>query len=343
MRRPLYMHQRQAFNYAMKRNAIALFIEMRLGKSLIVIRVCRFKKINAPILIVAPSSAQNSWLGELTEENEQNVVRLHGAKAQRIKQIKQFKNFDSCERSWLIINPECYRSFPNLWNYPWGCIVCDESTFLANPSKKTANDNISQSYFYISKFRHVKHRYILTGTPAPESELQYFGQLEFLDPSILPFVNYWDFRASCFGVLPTHEHYLLSHGRKLLAKKLKKHCFLMTRKDAGIPDKKIYQKRYVELSPKMRKAYNIVVKDFILTIDNQVYAATKHTINIFQWLRNICGGYIDDQFLFDGKYREVLSLLKGELKNESVVIFATYLKEINKLIEVLTKKKIKLV
>jgi len=77
MLRAMRIYQREAMRFLISRKRAALFMEMRLGKTLVVLRSLR--RVNAnPILIVAPFSALGSWEGELASEGMLGAVNLCG-------------------------------------------------------------------------------------------------------------------------------------------------------------------------------------------------------------------------------------------------------------------------
>lgn len=321
MRRPFRSYQREAFRYTLGRNACALFMEMRLGKTLVAVRSIDIKGAY-PALVVAPYSTLYGWQRELALEGINDVAVLTGTAQQRMQKLN--RAIEDGTR-WFLLNKEGHRVIPSIANLSWHTVVLDESTFIKNPQTVV-------SKFYTKRFEHVNDRYILTGTPAPEGLLDYYQQLKFLEPSWLSAKNYWDFRQQHF-VNVRYDWRPTKAGATKIHRVLADQCFYMTRKDAGLGGEKIYQRRVVQMPPSIRTAYNTVVKEFVL---EGLTGETHETIwatSRFVWLRKLCGGFAGDDFVFDAKINELLYLLLTELKSQQVVIWCNYLHELHAITE----------
>lgn len=123
--RPLRSNQVEAFKYSLREQHPALFMEMRLGKSLVVIRRCnlykpRDAKRGLRVLVIAPGSALGSWWEELTlpdkegvDENE--VVWLQGKRAERVAALQRN------DATWYLLNREGFQILPEIA----GMTYCD--------------------------------------------------------------------------------------------------------------------------------------------------------------------------------------------------------------------------
>jgi len=333
MRRPLRKYQKPMLKYCLSTDNPALFVQMRLGKTLVTIRSCKIRG-NKKILVVAPYSALYGWLLELIAErySEDSIIEVFGSGKDRRALLDA--TFETAQ--WFLFNKEGHRIFPEIADYPFDCVIVDESTFIKSPaknSKGTKKPNATK--FYCENFREANNRYILTGTPAPESELEYYSQLQFLDRKIWREKNFWEFRHKNFAMI-NYTPYLSPSGSKYLANTLAKNCMFLTRYECKVGGKKIYQKRKIILADKFKKIYNKIEKEFVLEYMKQeqetIYATTKYV-----WLRRLCGGFIDQEFVSYAKIKEVESLLKTELKNEQVIIIAKHINEVKKLTKYLSK------
>lgn len=325
--KPLLPYMPLALAYCRSVNHPALFMEMRLRKSPIVIRACRYYRCNT-ILIVCPYSAFSSWQYWLKVEDEPLAIELTGTSDQRY-----FKMLNEPGK-YFIINKEGYLALPQLAHIEWDAVVLDESRFIHNPARfnksKRFGKRSNSSKFFCTNFRTVKHRFILSGLPAPESELEYFQQLQFLDPSILGLNNYYEFRHRYFGEVFIGKHVMFRNMRKKFALKLKKSCFFMSRKDAKIGGEKIYIERTLKFTDAMKKVYIKLVKEFILKYE-EVDKRTKNAPVKFAWLRQLCSGYVDMKLKFPVKVNALLDLINNELDNQQMIIWCCFICEIKTL------------
>ena len=82
--RPLREYQQKCFRFTSTLQHFALFLEMRLGKTIIAIR--RIKTYQAEkILIVCPLSAFYGWVEELKKEKQEAPIELTGTRKKRLQ------------------------------------------------------------------------------------------------------------------------------------------------------------------------------------------------------------------------------------------------------------------
>jgi len=326
MRRPLRDYQKIMLKYSLREVHPALFVQMRLGKTIVAIRSVKIRG-SRKILVVAPYSALYGWSLELDLEREQvhGIVELYGTRNERLQALQD----QYASSKWFLLNKEGHQVIPEIADYHFDTVIIDESTFIKGPKSTVTK-------FYIDNFRDADHRYILTGTPAPESELDYFCQLQFLDKSIWDEKNFWEFRHKHFAII-NYTPYIKPDSSKYLMNTLAKHTFFLTRSDVKLGGRKVYEKRMVQITSKMRKIYEKIEKEFLLDyLDVQqetIYATTKYI-----WLRRLCGGFVDREFVSYAKIKELENLLEGELKNEQVVIIAHFVPEVKQIAKYFSKK-----
>lgn len=319
-------------SYLRNHQHVALFMEMRLGKTLCAIRQClqyppRCAQAGLRVLVVCPSSCFKSWVDELELENERDYQILIGTRQQRLDMIASLKR-------WNIINKEGHIAIPEIANPKWDAVILDESIFVKNPKAKVTK-------FFLRNFREVPHRWILTGKPNPESDLEFWCQLAFLDGCAFGSYTYWDFRTKYFE--PAYMGYKWTHklgAPTAIRKYVARRAFVLRRKDVSNDVAKVYETRTIQMPRKIRKIYRTIVREFILETDTSV-KTTKWAMQKFIWLRKLCGGFADKDFIWDGKLSELLLILQTELAGENVVVWFDYNCELFETQRVLAANKIK--
>lgn len=309
----LMRHQKDALSYASNRRHVAFFMEMRLGKTLVSIR---WAKKHNRILVIAPLPVLPVWEEELDDENESHYTLLGTAR-------DRYQQATTAPAKWFIINFEGLRAAEQICNLKWDAVIVDESTRIRNPKAKITR-------IVTERFRHVKHKAILSGLPAPESPLDYFSQFKFLFDEWGGCYNYWQFRLRYFHQATTQWDWQPNKGTMQAIKtQVHEDAYVLTRKQAGIGSKKIYSKRYVGWSPEQRKAYKKVEQDWELRTDGKI-RLTNYSIVTVQWLARLAGGISDEgSVLSNGKISELRSLLiDGELRDEQVVVWFRFNKEL---------------
>ena len=309
-------YQIDAIHYLRKHKHGALFMEMRLGKSICMIRhIKQLSGINR-VLIVAPYSALSGWEEELKDEGIDSYT-LFGTRKERIDCLALYDSSFLVNPSWFLINKEGFLSLPEIYKVSWDVLILDES-FIRNPQSKVTK-------FFCNNFRNVKHRFLLSGTPAPEGELDYFTQLYFLDPAILGFKNYWEYRLHWFAQFE-YDYQIKPTSRKILSQRLAKSCFFLKRKNVDLGGETIIENRMIELPNEQRAVYDKLEEDFILEYQNiqrqTMFAGAKYTM-----LRQLCGGFAEKTLVSNHKIEVLKELLAGELKGQHIVIWAWYVHE----------------
>jgi hypothetical protein len=319
-------YQIDALHYLRSHRHGALFMEMRLGKTLSLIRhIKQLPNINR-VLIVAPYSALDGWQEELNTEGIDSYT-LFGNRKERLDCLALFDSDLVVNPSYFLINKEGFLSIPEIARSVWDVVILDESTFIKTPWHHSKGKLKSKTtFFFCNNFRNVKHRFILTGTPDPEGELDYFCQLLFLDPSILGFKNYWEFRLKCFAQFG-YDWQIKPQDRQWLPQRLATSCFFLKRKEVNLGGETIIENRMIELPKEQQAVYDKLEEDFILEYQNiqrqTMFAGAKYTL-----MRQLCGGFADGQMVSDHKILVLQELLDGELKGQQIVIWAWYVNEV---------------
>lgn len=327
--RPLFPHQQHALDYAADRRSIALFMEMRLGKSAVAIRWLRAKARR--VLVVGPMSVLPGWIDELVLEgfDPSRVCWLTGPVKERIHRVKTDQ--DLGYPTWYLINYEALlrggKAFSEL---RWDGIILDESTRIRNSKARITK-------LLCRRFATVPRKAILSGLPAPESPMDYFSQMVFLHGSFMGTNNFWEWR---------HRHFYEAHWEWLPKKgslqriqaSLRTLAFTLTRKEANLGGRKVYESRYVDMTPPQRQAYQEIRKNFQFAGLRTKWATTRMV-----WLARVAGGFtpgIPSERLTDAKIDELVTLLTGELKQEFVVVWFKFNAELAAVFHRLRREKI---
>jgi SNF2 family DNA or RNA helicase len=316
-------HQLRALEFAEPRDIIGLFMEMRLGKSLVITRWAQSKSPKRT-LILAPSSTIPDWLDELKKEN-QTITYLDGPRKNRV--IKARKS-----DGWFITNYEGIVipiDDDDNWVAPiltlrWDVMILDESTRVKNPTAKITQAILKKTY-------NTRHKAIMSGYPSPESPMDFYCQMAFLlNGKFMNCNNWWSFRHYNFLNVWGYEWAPKKGTINNIKSEIRKYCFILTRKEANIGSKKIKERRFVKQNSKQKKMVRQIENDFIVKLASGVTLESKYVIENCTWLSRIAGGFDPEGTSINtSKAREVLELLRGELKNEQIVIWFKFNAELD--------------
>jgi len=323
--RRLFAYQRSVLRWAAPLESIALFLQMRLGKTLIAIRWANSKSDTGK-LVVAPASVLPVWKRELEEEGYPSTLLL-GTQKQRLELLKAGQ---AAGHVWFLINWEGlllrgvggrHWVAGNVCQVSWQTVILDESTRIKNPRARI-------SKFSTELLSLASYKAILSGLPNPESDLEFYQQMSFLHSHWMGCKNFWVWRDRHF-VLDYYTWTMRPASRLLMHDLFKKQAYRLTRRQAGLVNKKVWQERYVELPPAVRASYRKAERDWILGEDPTKFAIVRHT-----WLSRIAGGALPN-FEHNAKSAELMNLLLTDLRDQQTVVWFRYLKEMDQVAKLL--------
>ena len=363
----LLPYQKPVMDYARSRSRIALFMDMRLGKTIVTIHWARERKLRR-VLLVAPQPTlvgRDMWEGELQRAGFP-VTMLHTIpdKADRLARAEwqwlpikaavavgiEARFHDASEpllpfefaqatvgmkrkraTGWFGINYEALRTMPELLDLPWDAIVLDESTRIRNPKAQITK-------LIVRNTGHVEHRAILSGLPNPEDPLDFFEQFHFLIGDFCGFNNYWACRQTWFYQGAADWEWLPKKDtREKIKTFVHEHAYFLSRKKAGVGSKKVYETRTVPLSPVQRRQVGQIARDMAVGEVETKWTPVAHT-----WLQKIAGGFTPTgkpELMSDAKPKALRELVLETFPTQSIVVWFHFNHEIDCLYEMLHKIK----
>lgn len=328
----LYRHQEIALSYMRSNNYFALFMEQGTGKTIpSLVRLLDLLK-NKDIdnaLVVAPKSALGAWERdiELFEPMDQSILR---------KGITLI-NYDKVWRGEK--KSPYYKSY--------GCIILDEAHFIKNRSSK-------RSKFLLKIATMSKYRYILTGTPIGNGQLENIWSLYcFLDPYLQRGYVYSRIFEGSYRTFE-NKYCILNMYHKPMSyihvdelQDIINQCSYRVKKIdcLDLPEKLPDEVIKVDLKNKSlykQLATESAILKYEILADNPLSRLVK--------LRQLCSGYLkvdpeigDDIEVETEKTTALEELIEGFEEDKKLVIFAEFKYSIKKISNLLTKKKIKFV
>jgi SNF2 family DNA or RNA helicase len=295
-------------------------MQMRLGKTLTAIRWLEEKlPLEGRVLIVSPLSVVPVWGSELKLEGHSHYV-VHGDLDHRLRVCNMEASKHSKLTAWLI-GYETLRCTPSIaYEDYWDAVILDEST-------KIKNSRAGITKLVTRGFRSAPHRGILSGFPAPESLMDYYTQFLFLNNRFMGSnqFHFWKhewFRSDANG----WDWQPMKGSREAIQKAVASRAYVLTRKDAGIDEERVDEVRYVGMSPSQKSRY-VLAKEAFRGTEGQT---TKYAMVRFMWMQRIAGGMNSDgtKVISWSKFDELVELLRGELRGESVVVWFRFNAEI---------------
>jgi SNF2 family DNA or RNA helicase len=331
----------------------ALFMEMGCGKTKVLIDGVSILYDNGKIdqlLVICPNGIKYNWRDELekhlADHIEYDVHVWEGAKTKKEQSIIREKLFPiNSKLKILIMNVDSIitnhgTKVADKFTYSGKSLMCiDESTIIKNMTTKRTKRCIKIGQL-------ARYRVILTGSPITKSPEDIYGQCAFLNEDLLGFSSIYSFRARycdqvklSFGGRSFNK---VTGYKRLeeLTEKLRKFSYRVTKDEAlDLPDK-IYMKRRVPMNEKQLKAY-VMMKKLALVSLEEGELTTATLIAQLKRLHQIACGYMstDEGDIIDFSENRIKELLDTvEEVGGKVIIWCSYRHNIHKVIEALTKK-----
>ena len=345
-----YEHQRKALAESADRTTYALFMEMGTGKTKTTIDNIAYlylKKRIDSALIVAPKSVYTVWKNEIETHLPDSIERkVYAWKVDKPKQLQPFI-VKKGPLKFFLINVEALSTKKGLdicnkylLNQPNNIVVIDESTTIKNPKAKRTKNILALRW-------RAKMRRILTGSPVTKSPLDLYTQCAFLDPALLGFKSYYAFRNRYC----TFDEVYIARGEAImvpdgytnldeLEQKLKQFSIRLTKDEClDIPDK-IYQKREIMITGDQKRVYERLRIEALAKFENETISVHNQLTELLR-LHQVANGYCksDDGEILQFNNEKLKALLEIlEETDQKVIIWATYVHNINEIIASLNDK-----
>lgn len=346
---PLFQHQRDMVGFLFAHGGTgALFADMGVGKTRAVIETfIEQKKIQPDLkmLVVAPLSLlEAAWAADITKFSNLVMRNLHN---------------EGIPKDWVsdvwIINYESFIAkkvfaplYGMLGRYPV-LLVVDESSRMKNPKAITTKSLLALR-------DRAKYRIIMSGTPAPNTPMEYWAQMEFIRPGCLH-PSFYAFRNTYFhlerngqvaglrGQTITREamrsmlmkgfkYEITPANQRILMDRIMPYSYWVKKEDCLTLPEQIDEYRQVELNAKERSAYNEMKRELITEISGKNIVAQVALSKIMK-LREIASGFaFDDKSIArdinpgpSSKMKELMEVIE-DIGDRPVIVWCQFKHEV---------------
>lgn len=348
-------YQRYCITRIIQEEALALFLDMGLGKTVITLTaVCDLifnRFLVSRCLVIAPKKvAEDTWTREQDKWDHLNLLKIQpvlGAKEKRIRALNSPGNIFVINREnvpWLV---DHYRN-----DWPFDMVVIDESSsFKSHQAKRfRALRNIR---------RHIRRLVELTGTPSPNGLTDLWAQLYLLDGGQRLGRTLTEYRNNYFVPASRNATTIFSYeplpgANEKIQELIRDICISLSAKDyLSLPDR-IDNVRYVQLDAKAWRAYEEMERERILELPDGALDAGSAAVLSGKLLQLANGAVyhtketvVDDHVteerevvqIHDNKLEGFLELLE-ELGGKHALVFYNFRHDLERIHRVLAKTKL---
>ena len=266
MKYSLHDYQLQAIEFLSAHPRSALFVDMGMGKTAIMLKTLEklmFDQcvVHKPLVIAPLQVAYNVWPEEVKTWVPYMPCKVFHNRTRKIKAFETHAgglyvtNYDTLP--WMAKN--------NV--YDFDCVIFDESTFVKNRDTR-------RFQYVLKMFGDLRYIYLLTGTPAPNSLMDLWGQVFLLDNGRRLGYTITDYRNRYFLLNPyTHRWVPRKGALPKILESVKDLTFTLRREDWGsVPDVE-YNEIKVTLPPEAMKIYKQLENEFVVELNKSKVTA----------------------------------------------------------------------
>ncbi|WHH58466.1 DEAD/DEAH box helicase [Petroclostridium sp. X23] len=341
-----HAYQSYCINRLLVDEALGLFLDMGLGKTVITLTGINDLKYNrfaiSKVLVIAPKKvAEATWAKEAAKWDHLKMLRVTavlGSQAKRIRALNTPADIYVINREnvqWLV---DYYR---NSW--PFDMVVVDEFSSFKNHQAKRF-----KSLSWVRK--HITRFVGLTGTPAPNGLLDLWAQVFLLDGGQRLGTKISHFRERYFEPDQRDRDHIFSYAPKpgaddVIRQLIGDICVSMKAEDyLELPDI-IYNTVPVVLDSKANTAYEKLEREMLLEIDETTIDAGSAAV-LTNKLLQLCNGAVYDENreiveIHHCKLEAFLELIEG-LNGQPVLVFYNFQHDLLRIKKALEKSKLKI-
>lgn len=299
-------HQRRALRASEGREGFGFFMEMGTGKTKVMIdeagAMFESSRITGAI-IIAPKGVCRNWVTEIkTHLGCEFVAEVWSSSMNKTlekKLEKMAQGPKSGVMTVVVMNIEALSAGTKAQKYAESFLRNHRAGLLIDESQTIKNASAKRTKKILSIGRLAVYRRVATGTPAPNSPLDFWSQLEFISPGSTGQRSFYGFRSR-YAVLQEK----IFGGRRVqvevgyrnteqLQEIVSRHSFRVTKNEClDLPDK-LYTRREVELTAEQSRVYREMSEEALATL-GQSFSSSQSAIKTLIRLQQIVCGYVRD-------------------------------------------------
>lgn len=340
--------QMDALNKIYDQRAIALFMDMRTGKTKVVIDFACARRIEGladRVLIICPLSIRRNWVREIAVHAPIDID-VHLLDSSKPKKYEEWLN-EPHDFKWLVVGVESLAAGSAAKLAERFLLTGTRIIMAVDESSKIKNHSANRSKVCVSLARMAETRISMTGTPIANGPMDLFMQFEYLDPDIIGIGDYFSFRNR-YAIMGGYENkQIVGYDNLDELMEIIEPFVFQVRKDEVFPDAppKIYVKREVEMNPEQKRLYKQMKSEKMVETEGRALYV-QNSLEKMLRLQQITGGLVayteDEQFTIEripGVNPKVTELVAvAEEYDGPTIVWCAYKEEIRMVTEALVAK-----
>ena len=287
---------------ARDKKSFALLMEQGTGKTKVIIDNASYlysKGEITSLVVIAPNGVHRNWLREVKTHmlewclNESFYYSSNMTK-KRIAEFDEVYTAGNCLKIFTF-NVEAFTS-PKAIYYMNKILLANKVMLVVDESSRIKRPGAKRTKIITKFSKQADYKRIMTGTPVTKGAEDVYSQFRFLDPQILGYDSFYSFKAQ-YCIMGGFENRQVVSYQNIdeLTRNIEGHSFRVLKKDClDLPDK-IYQRHYVEMTPKQKQLYQNLKKSFVAELEGQTVEAPEAITRLLRLQQILCGWFPSEQ------------------------------------------------
>lgn len=318
----LRQYQKEIVNTALNEGNYGIFADTGTGKTIIGLEIAKHYK---KTLILCPLSViETAWIDDCNSfYPELKIINCWGnSRKQRLEAINSGSDI-------YVMNYETFKILKNIIsNMDFDCMIIDESQVMKNMNSQITNELLQMIDI-------IPHRFVLSGTPTPNHNLEIFPQMKFVESEVFG-NNYYGFQARYFhqDMENPHRWYQTEEDKENFFSRLRDKSVFLKKEDCVDLPPKVFEVRKFSLGKEQKQYYDDMIQNIQDNINE--WSKFEFTAKLMK-LREIVSGFVinKDKSIteFDTNKDNVLEQSLEEIGDNPVIIWCQFTHEIDRLAE----------
>lgn len=303
-------HQMEALNWGYSKKAIAYFMDMRTGKTKVVIDRSMALWQDARLerhLVVPLLTLRRNWFNAYRLDADEDKLDMFFLDSDRPKEFDRWNSKTDGRLKILLTGIEsmsagrAHGMALDFCSGPKTLTTIDESDSIKNHKSIR-----TQKMFELRD--KSEYKMILTGTPISQGPMDFFAQLEFLDPNIIGIGDYYSFRNR-YAIMGGYENkeIVAYQNQAELIELTRPYVFQVRYHDVFTSPPPEFEVRTVPMTPEQSVIYKRIKKDNTIRDSKDpklIKLVVQNVLEKALRLHEVCGGFWAER-VDTGKFKTV--------------------------------------
>ena len=316
----LRKYQKDIVNKALNHEGYGIFMDTGTGKTVCALEIA--KHLGKTLVLCPLSVIETAWIDDCHKfYPDLRIVNCWG------ENRKQRYNALETDSDVYVMNYESFKILKNeIAKMNFKCMIVDESSVMKNMIAQITSEILSMIDI-------IPRRYVLSGTPNPNSNLELFSQMKFVLPDLFG-SSFYGWQATYFhqDMTDPHKWYQTQEDKERLFSRLSEGSVFLKKEECIDLPPKIFQIREYTMCKEQEEYYMDMVNNIRDHINQ--WSKFEFTAKLMK-LREILSGFVINKdgtiSEFKSNKTEVLKQAIEEIGDKPIIVWCQFQYEIETL------------